>query len=200
LGAPGLVTSLFSGGVIFGTVSQTAQTMWAFKAGHRLRAHPRPQAVGQLLGVALGAVIVVPVYSLLLRAYQLGTPTMPAPGAISWKATAEAVQMGTAAMPPHAALGATIAFALGIVLTLLGRTRLARWVPSPLPLGIAFLIPAPLSGAIFVGGTTFALLRAFRPTWTDEHVPSLAAGLIAGESLTGILIAALLATGVLPNG
>ncbi|HEX9297001.1 MAG TPA: OPT family oligopeptide transporter [Polyangiaceae bacterium] len=199
LGAPGLVTSLFSGGVIFGTVAQTAQTMWAFKAGHRLRAHPRAQTVGQLLGAVLGAVVVVPVYTLLLHAYELGTPTMPAPGAISWKATAEAVQLGTAAMPSHAAIGASIAFLLGIALTLLGRTRFARWLPSPLPLGIAFLIPAPLSGAIFVGGATFAILRAWRPTWTDENVPSLAAGAIAGESLTGILIAALLASGVLPG-
>ncbi len=197
LGAPGFVTSLFCGGVIFGTVAQTAQTMWAFKAGHRLGAHPHAQAIGQMLGAVLGAIVVIPVYGLLLHAYGLGTPIMPAPGALSWKATAEAVQLGTAAMPNHAAIAAGIAFVLGVGLTLLGRTRFARWLPSPLPLGIAFVIPAPLAGAIFVGGVAFALLRAWRPTWTEEHVPTFAAGAIAGESLTGIVIAALLASGIL---
>jgi uncharacterized oligopeptide transporter (OPT) family protein len=43
----------------------------------------------------------------------------------------------------------------------------------------------------------FAVLRSVRPKWTDQYVPSLAAGAIAGESLTGIVIAALLAAGFL---
>jgi uncharacterized oligopeptide transporter (OPT) family protein len=196
-GAPSIVTSLFCGGVILGSSSQTAQTMWAFKAGHRLKANPHVQALGQLLGLVVGAVVVVPVYTLIMGAYGLGTPVMPAPGATSWKATAEAVQLGTSAMPPGAGVAAAIAFTFGVALTLLGRTRVARYLPSAVPLGIAFLIPAPLGGAIFVGGMVFAVLRAARPEWTDQYVPSLAAGAIAGESLTGILIAALLSAGFL---
>jgi uncharacterized oligopeptide transporter (OPT) family protein len=86
---------------------------------------------------------------------------------------------------------------VGVALTLLGRTRAARYLPSAVPLGIAFLIPAPLGGAIFLGGMAFAVLRSVRPKWTDQYVPSLAAGAIAGESLTGIVIAALLAAGFL---
>jgi putative OPT family oligopeptide transporter len=196
-GAPNIVTSLFCGGVIMGSTTQAAQTMWAFKAGHRLKASAHVQALGQLLGVIVGAAVVIPVYTLVIRAYGLGTPVMPAPGATTWKATAEAVQLGTGAMPPGAAVASVIAFTVGVALTLLGRTRAARYLPSAIPLGIAFLIPAPLGGAIFLGGMVFAVLRSVRPKWTDQYVPSLAAGAIAGESLTGIVIAALLAAGFL---
>jgi uncharacterized oligopeptide transporter (OPT) family protein len=171
--------------------------MWAFKAGHRLNANPHRQAIGQLLGLVVGAVVVVPVYNLVVSAYGIGTPVMPAPGALTWKATADAVQLGTTAMPYGAGWAAGVAFALGVVLTALGKTRVARFLPSAVPLGIAFLVPAALGGAIFLGGVTLALLRALRPQWTETNVPSMAAGAIAGESLTGIVIAALLATGFL---
>jgi putative OPT family oligopeptide transporter len=196
-GAPSAITSLFCGSVILGSASQTAQTMWAFKAGHRLKASPHVQALGQLLGLVVGALVVVPIFTLVTRAYGLGTPVMPAPGATTWKATAEAVQLGTSALPPGAGVASLIAFMVGVALTLLGRTRAARYLPSAVPLGIAFLIPAPLGGAIFLGGMAFAVLRSVRPKWTDQYVPSLAAGAIAGESLTGIVIAALLAAGFL---
>jgi OPT family oligopeptide transporter len=196
-GAPNIATSLLCGWAITGTASQTAQMMWAFKAGHRLKANAHIQAMGQLLGLLVGAVVSVPVYSLIIQVYGLGTTVMPAPGAISWKATAEAVQLGTTAMPNGAGWATVVAFALGVALTLLGQTRVARFLPSAVPLGIAFLLPAALGGAIFMGSMAFAILRALRPQWTEQHAPSLAAGAIAGESLTGIVIAALVATGFL---
>jgi uncharacterized oligopeptide transporter (OPT) family protein len=171
--------------------------MWAFKAGHRLNANPHRQALGQLLGLVVGAVVVIPVYSLVVSVYGIGTPVMPAPGAITWKATADAVQLGTTAMPNGAGWAAGVAFALGVVLTALGNTRVARFLPSAVPMGIAFLVSAPLGGAIFLGGMALALLGALRPKFTETHVPSIAAGAIAGESLIGIVIAALLATGFL---
>jgi hypothetical protein len=43
----------------------------------------------------------------------------------------------------------------------------------------------------------FAILRRLRPQWTEQYVPSLAAGAIAGEPITGIVIAAVLAAGFL---
>lgn len=195
-GAPSVVTSIVCGSAVYGAASQTAQTMWAFKAGHRLKANPHVQSLGQLLGLVVGAIVVVPVYALIARAYGIGTAVMPAPSAVSWKATADAVELGTTAMPAGAGLATAIAFAVGIALTLTGRTRVAKYLPSAVPLGIAFLIPAPLGGAIFLGGTALAVLRYLRPQWTEDYVPSLAAGAIAGESLMGIVIAALLAAGL----
>jgi putative OPT family oligopeptide transporter len=196
-GAPSLATSLMTGGIVGGIAGQTAQSMWAFKAGQAFRADERKQAYAQLLGVAVGAVVVVPIYDVVLRAYGLGTSTLPAPGALSWKATAEAVQLGRSALPEHAASAALLAFALGVILSLLGGTRAARFAPSPVALGIACLIPASLSGAVFVGAMLLVLARALRRRWADDYAPSLAAGAIAGEALMGIAIAALLVSGLL---
>jgi len=196
-GAPSLVTSLVCGAAVMGPASQTVGMMWAFKAGHRLKANAHVQAMGQLLGLVVGAAVVVPVYSLIVSAYGIGTAVMPAPGPISWKATADAVQLGTTAMPNGAGWATVVASAVGVTLTLIGRTRVARLLPSAGALGIAFLLPPSLGGAIFIGSMAFAILRALRPQWTEQYVPSLAAGAIAGESLTGIVIAALVSTGFL---
>lgn len=196
-GATSLTTSLVSGGVVAGSAAQTAQMMWAFKTGHQLRTNRERQTLAQLLGVVVGAIVVVPVYDLVAGAYGIGTQLMPAPGALSWKATAEAVQLGSAATPNHAGLAVLVAAGLGVCLTLLDKTRAAALLPSPVALGIAFVIPAPLSGAIALGAFVRVLMRRRFATWSEENVPALAAGAIAGESLTGIVIAALLATGVL---
>jgi uncharacterized oligopeptide transporter (OPT) family protein len=83
------------------------------------------------------------------------------------------------------------------VLTLLARTKLERWLPSPIAVGIGFLTPASLSAAVFVGALALVWLEAARPAWCEEHVSSLAGGAIAGESLFAVVLAALIATGVL---
>ena len=49
-GSGGAVTSLVAGAITQGSTSQMAQTLWAFKAGHRLRASPRAQVVAQMIG------------------------------------------------------------------------------------------------------------------------------------------------------
>ncbi|MEY4514675.1 MAG: hypothetical protein RLZZ450_6797 [Pseudomonadota bacterium] len=196
-GGSGNVASIASGAVVSATASQTAQTLWAFKSGQRLGASLKAQVLGQLLGVGVGALVVVPTYEVVARAYGIGTEKMPAPSVLSWKATADAVQGGLSALPSHAASAALVAGVLGLVLTLLSRTKLERWLPSPIAIGIGFLTPISLSAAVFVGALVLSFLTAKRPVWTEENVSSLAGGAIAGESLFAVVLAALIATGLL---
>jgi OPT family oligopeptide transporter len=196
-GGSGNVASIASGAVVAAAASQTAQTLWAFKCGQRLGASLKAQLLGQLLGVGVGALVVVPTYEVVARVYGIGTETMPAPAVLSWKATADAVQGGLSALPPHAATAALVAGVLGVVLTLLARTKLERWLPSPIAIGIGFLTPVSLSVAVLVGAVALVWLTATRPVWTEENISSLAGGAIAGESLFAVLLAALIATGVL---
>jgi uncharacterized oligopeptide transporter (OPT) family protein len=183
--------------VVSATASQTAQTLWAFKSGQRLGATLKAQVLSQLLGVGLGALVVVPTYEVLARVYGIGTEKMPAPSVLSWKATADAVQGGLAALPKHAASAALVAGVCGVVLTLLSRTKLERWLLSPIAIGIGFLTPVSLSSAVFLGALLLAWLTARRPVWTEENVSSLAGGAIAGESLFAVVLAALIASGML---
>jgi uncharacterized oligopeptide transporter (OPT) family protein len=133
----------------------------------------------------------------LVKTYGVGTEALPAPAAMSWKATAEAVRGGLGAMPAYGPAAGAIGVGLGVALCLLGRTRIARFLPSPMAVGIAALTPASLSVAAFVGVLGLVLLRRLRPSITDSAVASFAAGGVAGESIMGVIIAMLLATGLL---
>jgi hypothetical protein len=64
-------------------------------------------------------------------------------------------------------------------------------------LGFVFLVPTQPEDAILLVSMAVAILRADRPQWTDEHVPSLAIGATARESLTASPITALMAIGFL---
>jgi len=196
-GGAGHVTSLVSGSIAAGTAGQAASTLWAFKSGQRLGASVKHQVLAQLIGALVGALVVVPTYAVIVRAYGLGTEAMPAPGALSWKATAEAVQGGFAALPSHAPSAALAAFGVGCLLTLLAETRAVRFLPSPVALGIAFLMPPSVSATMFLGAVLLAaLMRRFRAL-IEEYVSSVAGGAIAGESLLAVILAALIATGLL---
>jgi uncharacterized oligopeptide transporter (OPT) family protein len=188
--------SLLTGAIVSGESSQTAQMLWAFKAGHRLGASPRAQMWAQMLGAVLGAVVVVPVYLVIVRSYGLGTEAMPAPAALSWKATAEAVRDGIANTPRHAPLACLIGLAVGTALALLARTRAGRLLPSPAAMGTAALMPASLSTTIFLGAIATLGFRRLRPQASDAAIMSFAAGGIAGESVMGVVVAALIASGV----
>lgn len=196
-GGSGNVASLASGAVVSATASQTAQTLWAFKSGQRLGASLKAQVLGQLLGVGVGALVVVPTYEVVARVYGIGTEKMPAPSVLSWKATADAVQGGLSALPAHATSAALAAGVCGVLLTLLSRTKLERWLLSPIAIGLGFLTPISLSAAVFLGALLLAWLTAKRPVWTEENVSSLAGGAIAGESLFAVVLAALIASGLI---
>jgi putative OPT family oligopeptide transporter len=191
----GPVASLAAGWISMGTSVQTSGLLWAFKAGHRLGASPRAQIRAQILGALIGAAVVVPVYSVVAKVYGIGTEAMPAVAALSWKATAEALRGGFASLPQHGLTAGGFGFAAGVLLTLVGRTRLGRFAPSPAAMGVAMLSPLYLSSAAFAGALIIVLLRRVRPNIDDPSVMAAAAGGIAGESLMGVIIAILVATG-----
>jgi uncharacterized oligopeptide transporter (OPT) family protein len=193
----GPVPSLIAGSVTAGIATQTSQTLWAFKAGERLRASPRAQIWAQLLGAVVGAAVAVPVYMVMTSAYGIGTEAMPAPSAMSWKATAEAVRGGLAAMPPHAPLAGAVAFVLGAILCVLAPTRAGRFLPSPAAVGLAVMTPFSLSITAAFGGIVLFSIKRLRPDTADATLMATAAGGIAGESVMGVVVAALIATGLL---
>lgn len=183
--------------IVSGQAAQTAQMLWAFKAGERLGADARRQVYAQLLGVGLGALVVVPAYLLLSRAYGLGSDLLPAPTASAWKALVELLRGGSAAFPPYANIAAAFGAAAGIALVLLERTRLRSWLPSPVAMGVGFLAPASYAVTIFAGSLVLAWAGAHRPAESEVYGAPVAAGAIAGESLIGVLTAVLKVTGVL---
>jgi putative OPT family oligopeptide transporter len=189
--------SILAGAVVAGNATETAQAMWAFKAGHTLRASTRAQLVAQLLGAVVGSLVVVPTYLLVVNAYPLGSERMPAVAAISWRATAEAMAGNLGTLPPHALPAAAIAFLLGTVLCVLQKWRPGVMVPSAIVLGIGMITPASLSVAAALGAGLMVLARRRFPGLAEGESNALAAGLLAGESIVGVAIAVLAAVGLL---
>jgi uncharacterized oligopeptide transporter (OPT) family protein len=195
--APGRAgVTIAAGAIPAGQAAEAAVALWSLQAGRRLGANPRLQARAQLVGIALGALVAVPAYLLLVRVDGIGTAALPAPFAYQWKSVAEVVTRGAGALPPGAAWAASLAFAAGVVLERLGRGRLARVVPSPMALGMGFLVPAYYAAALCAGGLLAEVARRRRPG-SAGAVQVLAAGAIVGESLAGLAVAMLVAAGVL---
>tara|TARA_R110001599_G_C12276798_1_gene662637 strand:- start:5326 stop:5748 length:423 start_codon:yes stop_codon:yes gene_type:complete len=121
---------------------------------------------------------------------QLLSPEWPAPAVATWKAVAETLSVGLQGIPASAVTAMAIAGILGIVLALL-ELRLTSnalvWLPSGATLGLAFVIPASTSLTLFLGALLARTLSRFAPNWSARFLLSIAAGLVAGESLFGVV-------------
>jgi uncharacterized oligopeptide transporter (OPT) family protein len=182
-------------GGISGAVGQSATLAYMFRAGDDLGAPPVRVATAAVLGVFAGAAVCVPAYALIVHGYGLGTEAMPAAAARSWMTLAQVVTGGVGA-PPHAQSLAWATAGLGVVLTLGARGRIA-WLPSPVAMGVAFIIPAYYSVTIALGAMLWQVVRRWRAEAAERFATPAGSGAIAGEALAGVLIAALLSLGVI---
>lgn len=188
--------NLMSANVTGGAASQCADLMHDLKTGHMIGANPRSQTIAQVFGALAGALVGCAGYLILIKdpAKQLLTPEWPAPSVASWKAVAELFMKGTSALPPGAVEGMVVGGLVGIVLAVLEKTLPAKarlWVPSPTSVGLAFVIPAYNAISMFIGAIAAWALGRWVPSWTTRFLLIAASGLIAGESLSGVVLAVL---------
>jgi putative OPT family oligopeptide transporter len=187
-----LAAGLLASTMVTATSTQAAFTLGALKTGERLKTPVRTQLLAQVVGLGVGAALSVPVYWLLAKAYGIGSAELPAPAARTCKAIYEAMQHGLAALPPFGARAALIAALIGVLLTVVERFGRARLLlPSAMAMGIGFLAPTGYGVAMCVGALVLVLLNRRRPGWGDTGGFSVVSGLIAGESVVGVLIAGL---------
>lgn len=213
--ALGPVTQLIYGGLLPGNVVanvmsanatggvglHSADLLTDLKSGFLLGANPRQQFYAQLFGVLAGAAIVVPAFNLLVpTASVLGSEAFPAPGAQVWAGVSQVLSGGVGALHPTARIAAAIGAVIGIVLVLLERwapKSAQPYIPSPAGVGLAIVIPAYNSVSIFIGALVAEILRRKKKELAEQTLVPVSSGFIAGESLMGILIAVLVAVGVM---
>jgi OPT family oligopeptide transporter len=198
---PGNVTTnLMTANVTGGIGLHSADLLTDLKTGYLIGASPRQQFAAQLLGVIAGSLFVVPAFLLIVpTASAIGTDQLPAPGAQTWAAVAQLLAQGWSSLHPSARWSLFIGGGVGIVLPLLERKfpKAKPYIPSSMGLGLAFTMPAWNSLSMFVGAALAWLLAKKRPALADRFVVPVSSGLIAGESLMGIALAALVLFGVL---
>ncbi len=195
---PGKIpTNLMAAGITAAGASQAGDLMHDLKAGYMLKVSIRKQVITQLIGVIVGVFIVAAVYRLLTAAYEIPGDTFAGPAVIAWHAMAEVLAKGVSSLPDGALWAALVGGFVGIALTLLARIKsLSKWVPSPVALGIAFMVPAFYSFGMWLGAIITYVYNRKNPDGVDRYGASLASGLIAGEGLMMVVVAILLILGV----
>ncbi len=189
--------NLMAANVTGGAASQCADLLHDMKTGLMIGASPRQQTYAQFAGVLAGAICGSFGYLILVgdaAHLQLlwDDPEWAMPAVVQWKAVAELFQGGIENLP-HGAVAAMIWGGLfgivGAVLEKVLSSGARAWVPSPTAVGLAFVIPAYYSVSMAVGGILAWVLFNRCKTWASRFLIVLAAGLIAGDSLTGVGLA-----------
>ena len=193
--APGSIpTNLMAAAITGSGASQAGDMMQDLKTGHLLGASPRKQLVAQLIGITVGVLVCVPIYVLFDNVYDIGAEQFPAPAAHAWKAMAEVLSVGFEALPQNSTWAVLGGLLFGSLVPILRRSlpeNIATYLPSGLAFGIAFIVPAYYSVAMFLGALAYqAWLRADRVAATALGF-AVASGLIAGEGLMGVVNAIL---------
>jgi OPT family oligopeptide transporter len=193
--------NIMSANVTGGIGLHAADLLTTLKTGWLLGASPRAQFRAQLFGVIAGALVVVPAFALLIPdPAVLGTEAWPAPSCLVWAGVSKAFSDGIGNLDGLARSGILAGALLGLALALIERfapPRLRAWVPSPSGLGMAMVIPGSNAIAMFIGAGLAEVMRRWRPVLAQRYVVPVSSGLIAGESLMGVVVALLIVFGVL---
>lgn len=190
--APGQVTiNLMSANTAGGAAGQCTDLMNDFKVGKAIGATPSKQVAAQCLGISVGSVIGVFVYQALIPDPQsmLLTEEWPAPAVATWKAVAQTLTLGLDSLSESIRwailVGGCGGLVLGMFEVLMPAWRI-RYLPSAAAVGLSFVLPASVSMMMASGAILTWLISLRWPRLTAHFSIAAAAGLIAGESMTGV--------------
>jgi OPT family oligopeptide transporter len=190
--APGnITTNLMTASITAGAAGSSADLLTDLKSGYLLGANPRKQFLAQLAGTFVGTAVVVPMfYKLVPTPEMLGTDKFPAPSAQVWSGVAKLLSKGVHQLHWTAQWGILCGGLVGLAIPLLELAFPKRrdWIPSATGLGLAFVIPFFNSYSMFLGALMAWLWAKWRPEPAERYTVALSSGLIAGESLMGVVV------------
>lgn len=196
-GIPGPIlegAALLVGAAVCTALAIAGDTIQDLKAGTILGAHPRSQQIAQLVGVVAAALVLAPVLELLETAYGFGAPTashpspLRAPQATLMAAVVHGVFGGS--LPWNYVLpGALVPVAIHFLNGFLKKT--ARPSVPALAVAVGLYLPVELEVAMMLG----AIASRVGARATNSTTTLVGAGLITGEALAGLSMAAFVVMG-----
>lgn len=195
--------ALFTTSVVFAVATIANNNLQDLKTGQLVDATPWKQQAALVIGVVAGALIIPPVLDLLNHAYGfLGAPgvdparALPAPQAGLISALAQGVIQHNIDWS-LIAIGVEIGIGIIVLDAILGRVSKTVRLP-PLAVGLGIYLPTSTTLMVVVGAIVGAYFdrradRGDTPEATKQLGVLLASGMIVGESLIGVLIAAVVA-------
>lgn len=185
-GVHGMQGAIVIGSIICIAVAMAGDTSQDLKTGYILGATPKLQQIGEIIGSVVSALAIGGVMILLNNAYAFGSEELSCPQASLMKMIIEGVLQGN--------LPWTLIFIgvfIAVAVELLG-------IPS-LPVAIGLYLPLELSTGVMLGGFVRWFADRKNANKDDESSDAIlmSSGLIAGEGITGIVIAILTVTGAM---
>jgi OPT family oligopeptide transporter len=191
--------NLMTASITSSASAEAADLLNDLKSGYLLGAHPRRQFVAQFLGIFTGTIASVLCYFLLVpdATALTGRPGVPpqfaAPAAQQWRAVAELFRVGIGNLHPMAREGIAIGLLAGTVLAIVEWRfpKARRWLPSATGIGLGMLLPFATSLSFVVGAGLAWVFSRIDKRQADRFVVPISSGVIAGESIVGVVVAAL---------
>jgi putative OPT family oligopeptide transporter len=193
--------ALFITSVVFAVAAIANNNLQDLKTGQLVDATPWRQQVALVIGVIAGAIVIPPVLDLLNKAYGfLGAPgvnpahALPAPQAGLISALAQGVIQNNIDWS-LIGIGAAIGVGLIVLDAILAATTKSVRLP-PLAVGLGMYLPTSTTLMIVVGAVVGWYFdkradRTPKAEATKQLGVLLASGLIVGESIIGVIVAAI---------
>lgn len=189
-GSSGVAAVLGVAAVVCVSSAVAGEMLQDLKVGHILGGTPAKMQIGDLLGIAVSSLVLFFPLMMLHKAYTFGSPSLSAP------------QAGLMAMLAKGIVGGNMAWPLVIVGIFMGFALIMVQVRSPMLFAVGMYLPLETTFAIFLGGVIRWVTDTLRDRrgYNDAQKARVenagvltASGLIAGEALCGIAIAAIIA-------
>ncbi len=193
VGDAGVTAALAVASVVCVVAGVSGDMMQDLKIGQLLGGTPWKMEVGELIGVVFASLILVFPIMLLHQANGIGSDALPAP------------QAGLMAMISKGIIGGEMAWPLVIAGMFFALALILLKAPSPMLIAVGMYLPFNTTFAIFVGGLIKFAVDKISEKKIDEESDKeivnntgllLASGLVAGEALVGIILAAFVGAGI----
>ena len=187
-GTGGVAAVLGVAAVVCVSSAVAGEMLQDLKVGHILGGTPSKMQIGDLFGIVVASLVLFFPIAILARAYHFGSAALPAP------------QAGLMAMLSKGIVGGDMAWPLVIVGILLGLGMIMIEVKSVMLFAVGMYLPLGTTFAIFVGGVIRWITDKLRDrrglndaqkARVENAGVLTASGMIAGEALCGLVIAAL---------
>ncbi|KAK5117447.1 hypothetical protein LTR85_008832 [Meristemomyces frigidus] len=196
--------NLLGGSLASMGANQASDLVGDFRVGFLLRTSPQQQFIAQGLGTIVAVFLAPALFMLFAKAYpciitleESAAAKCPfsAPSVSAWRAVAVAITDPTFPVPTSSGIFSIVFAIFGAVMILIRHyAYTGKWAkyrvyhPNMMCIGLAFVLPQTYYGTAMVMGAVPAYFWAKRnPKHFDIYGYAVAAGLIAGEGIGGVI-------------
>jgi putative OPT family oligopeptide transporter len=187
-GSDGILATLGVAGIVCCVACTSGDVCNDLKTGHLVGASPRLQQLMQVLGVCVAAFVMAPVMTVLHESSDgIGSRDLPAPQAGLFAALTEGFFRDQPLPWDMVGWGVGLGLSLLLIDLLLRRSG-SRFQLHVMPVAVGIYLPFGLSVPILIGGWLHHRLSRRASEGELRHGVLATSGIIAGESLVGVLL------------